>query len=235
MNKLVKLTLDWGIEGLKAALKDNCNVVIIDQLRFSSTVVTATALGFVIEPTSDKSRKSESFSLSPSSFLNKAPVRVVIVSPNGAYLSINAKGGKQVAYGSVLNAKAVGEWIDQMGEDIVLVAAGEVYDSVRLGFMDQRELELSKKNKIFAVEDFLAAGAIAHFSKMNKSQECKWAMEEFERLEHRLVDELKNTASSRYNESRGMGQDTLDCAKLNFYNVVPKLHFVNGVPEIRAD
>ena len=228
------LRLEWGIDGLKSAMKRKDTIVIIDQIRFSSAVVTAVALGFTIEPTSDKSRKTESFSLSPSTFFNKPPRRVVIRSSNGSYLSTNANGEKQVVYGCLLNAKAVGEWLDTLNENATLLAAGEIDIEERQNFLQEKERIFSKDNKIFALEDLIAAGAIAYFSKMGKSEECITAQNVFSQVKDRLLDELLDTTSHRYNEARGKGKDTADCAQLNKYDVVPKLHFINGVPEITS-
>ena len=229
---MTKLDLEWGIEGLKGALKRNDNIVIIDQLRFSSTVVTATALGFVIEPTTDKARKTESYSLSPRSFFGKRPGRVVIASPNGAFLSLNAKSAKRVVYGSILNAKSVAEWIDGINEDTTLIAAGEVGEE-RFPFMADDEKALTKTNSIFDFEDFLAAGAISSFCKLEKAKECVEAEKFFLQSRNRIVEVLRDTSSHRYNASRGNGPDTDEVGKLNFYKVVPKLHEVDGVVEIR--
>ncbi len=230
---MTELRLEWGVDGLKKALGRKDNIVIIDQLRFSSSVVNATSLGFTIEPTADKMRRTESFTLSPSSFLGKEPRRVIIESPNGAYLSLVAKDGKRVIYGSVLNAKAVAIWIDKIDEDTTLVVAGEVDPSRRL-LMKEKEQTLAKGNEIFAMEDLLGAGAISYYSKMKKSDGCAKAEELFKNAKENLIHELKNTASHRYNESRGKGEDTTYYGKLNQFNVVPTLYFVKGIPEIRA-
>jgi 2-phosphosulfolactate phosphatase len=235
MPNLPTLKLEWGVEGLNLAVDREDNIVIIDQLRFSSAVVTAIALGFTIEPTLDKTRKTESFSLSPTAFLGKSPRRVVIASPNGAYLSFNAKGEKQVVYGSILNAKAVAEWVDNLNENTTLLAAGEVDVEGREQFLDKQEKIKTKENKIFAFEDFIAAGAIAYFSKMNKSEYCIEAQNLYVEVKDRLLDRIIDTTSHRYNEAKGKGKDTVLCAQLNFYKVVPKLHFINNVPEITAD
>jgi 2-phosphosulfolactate phosphatase len=235
MTNVPILQLEWGIEGLKSAIARKDNIVIIDQIRFSCAVVTAVALGFIIEPTSDKTRKTESFSLSPSTFFNKHPQRVVITSSNGSYLSINAKGGKQVVYGCILNAKAVAEWLDKSNENATLLAAGEIDVEQRKQFLREKEMARSKENEIFALEDLLAAGAIAYFSKLNKSKNCMEAQDLFTRAKDNLLDEIIDTTSHRYNEARGKGKDTVDCTQLNLYNVVPKLHFIDGVPEITAD
>ncbi len=228
------LELGWGIEGLRSAIARRDNIVIIDQLRFSCAVVTAVALGFTIEPTSDKNRKTESFSLSPRTFFNKPPQRVIISSPNGSYLSTVANKAKQVVYGCILNARAVGTWIDKMNENTTLIAAGETDVEKRKPFMAVKEIAKCELNPIFAYEDLLAAGAIASFSKMDKTIGCARAQNLFYNSKDHLSEEIMDTASHRYNESRGRGQDTSDCVQLNRYDIVPRLHFVNGVPEINS-
>ncbi|MDE1856340.1 MAG: 2-phosphosulfolactate phosphatase [Candidatus Micrarchaeota archaeon] len=187
----------------------------------------------MIEPTSDKARKTEGFTLSPQPFLGNPPKKVTIESPNGAFLSINAKGEKHVVYGSILNAKAVGLWLDQMNMDATLIAAGEV-SLERRQLMQDREKELAKDNPIFAEEDLLAAGAIAYFSRMHKEARCKDAENLFIANKNRLLDELKSTASHRFLEERGKGEETVYYGKLNLYGTIPKLHFIGNSPEISS-
>lgn len=227
------MTIEWGEKGLNYAIDRGDNVVIIDQLRFSSTVVTAVALGFVIEPTSDKSRRTESFSLSPFSFIDKPPRRVVIRSPNGAYLSINAKKAKNVVYGSLLNASSVGEWINKENKSVTLVAAGEVDKEQRTPFVQDREIEMSDGNEIFAIEDFIAAGAISSYSTLKKTDYCLKAEDYFNRVKGNILNEMLSSASHRYNDSKGRGKDTEFCSKLNVYDIVPKLYFISDIPEIK--
>jgi phosphosulfolactate phosphohydrolase-like enzyme len=228
------LSLDWGIKGLESAIKRNDNIVIIDQIRFSSAVVTAIALGFTIEPTSDKSRRTESFSLSPSSYFNKKPQRVVIASPNGAFLSINSRNAKNTVFGSILNAKVVAEWIDSNRDNTTLVAAGEVDIEERKQFLGEKEIRMAKGNNIFALEDFVAVGAISYYSQLTKSEVCMEAQNYFDKVKGDILRELIDTTSHRYNEARGNGGDTALCSKLNLYNVVPKLHFVDDSAEITS-
>ena len=225
------LNIEWGIDGLKRAVARKDNIVIIDQLRFSSTIVIATALGFVIEPTSDKSRRTESFTLSPLTFFDKKPGRVVVASSNGAFLSINAKDGKRVVYGSILNAKAVGDWINKINGNTTLLAAGEIGGRDR--HPKGKELEMLRNNPIFCIEDFMAAGAIARSSNIKKTDECVAAENFFDSVKDKLIEVLKGTASHEYNAAKGNGGDTEYTAKLNQYNVVPILHFVDGIPEIK--
>ena len=227
------LDIEWGEQGLNSAIAKGNQIVIIDQLRFSSAVVTAVALGFVIEPTSDKSRRTESFSLSPFSFFDKSPQRVVIRSPNGAHLSINAKKARCVVYGSLLNAGSVGEWINKENENVTLVAAGEVDKEQRAPFVQNKEIDMSDGNDIFAIEDFIAAGAISSYSTLKKTDYCLKAESYFNKIKDKILDEILSSTSHRYNDARGRGKDTEFCSRLNVYDVVPKLYFFNNIPEIK--
>ncbi len=226
------INIKWGIDRLKESVNSGDLVVIIDTIRFTSAVTTAIALGFVIEPTSDKERKSETFSLSPRSFLGKPSDRVVIASSNGAFMAINSKGAKEAIFGSLLNAKSIGEYIDSLSEKTTIIASGELGYEVRKSMFNDYEKEKVLSNPIFASEDFLAAGAIASFCEMSKSDEVKEAQEFFESNKKDLLGYLKSTASHKYNVTNGNDADTEYCSKLNVYNVVPKLRWVSGVPEI---
>ena len=94
-------TISWGPIGVREALTRNDLVVIVDVLRFSSTVTTAEANGFTIIPSSSPEKAASlsletgmpvsgktgvaKYSLSPVDYLNpKNPEELVLVSPNGA-------------------------------------------------------------------------------------------------------------------------------------------------------
>jgi phosphosulfolactate phosphohydrolase-like enzyme len=147
---------------------------------------------------------------------------------------MKAEGARCVVYGSILNAKAIANWIDLQGQNTTLLAAGEV-DAKRLPFMKEREKSLANGNKIFALEDLLGAGAIAYFTKIKESEDCQAAKRLFESAKDRLLEELKETASHGYNETRGRLADTVYYSQLNLYDVIPRLHVVNGALEITAD
>lgn len=231
------LDLAWGLAGLRKAMHRHDSIVIIDELRFSSAVVAATYRGFTILPTADRSKGTEGFSLSPISFIGKKPCRVVLYSSNGASLSVNARYASRVIYGSLLNAKAVAASIDRYGVSTTLLAAGEKDITAREPFVSSREKRLAKGNRIFALEDIMAAGAIAYYAKMSKSQECIRAVRLFKAVKGGLSQALRDTASHRYNTAlrKGTDHDTVDCSALNACNVVPYLLFNNRHLEIKSN
>lgn len=234
-NKMqAELRLGWGMKGVRAALRDRDAIVIIDQLRFSSTVVTAIARGFVIEPATDKRLRTPGYGNSPYMFAHRKPARIVMSSANGAFLAMNAKNAKYVLFGSILNAKAVADYIDALGCSATLIAAGEKtadIDSLR----SRHEKEQCEHNSIYAKEDLLAAGAISHFSAMQKSKACASAEEKFRRHAKRLHSALMATASHRWLAATKRGYDTKFSSKLNRYDAVPRLYLVRGVAEIRKE
>ncbi|MCL5412744.1 MAG: 2-phosphosulfolactate phosphatase [Candidatus Marsarchaeota archaeon] len=229
-----ELSLRWGIDGVEDALANGDNVVIVDVLRFSSAVVAATARGFTIEPSADKYRKKESGArLSPGYYENRVPGRVQIYSSNGAFLSIAAAVAENVFVGSLLNAKAVARHVDGLRHSASLIAAGEI-DRERLPMMGDYETDMAEGNRIFCMEDMLGAGAVARFSRMAKSSECVQAERLFRLFEAKLGAALEQSATGRFNESRGNGGDTQLCSELNRYDVVPSVRVADGVVEISA-
>ncbi len=227
------LELKWGIDGLRESASSGDNIVIIDAIRFTSAVATAIALGFVIEPTSEKGRGSETFSLSPRSFFGKSPGRVVIASSNGAFMAINSKGAKTTIFGSILNAKSIGKYLDSLEGNSTLLASGELGPETRAGLLSDYERKKSESNPIFAAEDFITAGAIASFCQMERSNEVREAEKLFESNRDGLLGYFRTTASHRYNTAKGNGEDTEYCCKLNAYDVIPELEWVGGIPEIK--
>ncbi len=226
-----KLNLDWGAEGLASAIGRNDDIVIIDVLRFSSTITTAINFGFVIEPRASKDRKTESSTLSPLYFLDKPPSRVEVFSSNGAFLAVSATKARHVVFGSLLNAHAIGEHISGRDADVSLIAAGEIYD-YRLPLLSDFEKDMAQGNKIFCIEDILGAGAISSFSTIEKSRECLKAERLFKMSQEMIGRILEDSASGKIDISRGRRADVVHCSKVNRYSVVPGLRLVGSVPEI---
>jgi phosphosulfolactate phosphohydrolase-like enzyme len=227
------LRLEWGIDGLRRAMGRDDNIVIIDVLRFSSAVVTATALGFTIIPNATSNRKTESATLSPGYFLGKKPGRVTIFSSNGAFLAVSGVKARHVIFGSLLNARCAAEHIGGLNGDTSLIAAGEISESRTL-LLGNHEKGLASGNRIFCIEDMLGAGAISYFSHSHKSNECIKAEGLFTRRKKSLRAALANSASGKYDKLHGNAPDTLLCSGLNIYDVVPELGRANGTPLIHA-
>ncbi|MBN2619993.1 2-phosphosulfolactate phosphatase [candidate division WOR-3 bacterium] len=236
--------LDWGCDGLTHALERKDIVVIVDTLRFSSAVVTAVAHGFVIFPAPDRehgknlalrinallaSRSDEpGISISPVSFLtapDSVDKRVVLPSPNGASCAARIRK-RDIAYiGCFLNAQAIGEMITALaharGHDITVIACGE-QRSIRMGTRIVYTLE--KSHRVFAIEDYLAAGAIITRTTAQRNTEAETCARCFQSSKDSLSRLLYESFSGRYLIEHGLSADIDHAAQLNLFNVVPEVH-----------
>lgn len=238
---MIEVKLDWETEGLQFALKNNDIIVIVDTLRFSSTVITAIANGFTIYPSSNmeigktfavsigaemSGKTGEAkFSLSPVSFLkahdNKIK-KVVLYSPNGAACSELAKNTDYAFIGALLNAKAVGEKITDLaqktGRNITLIAAGE-QRAIESG--ERIEYVKEAAHRVFACEDYLGCGAIISYVNIPKSPEAEICELAFRGSKDKLKELLLNSFSGRYLVQKNESQDVDFASRLNYYDVVP--------------
>lgn len=235
------MQLDWGIDGVRFALKNRDIIVIVDTLRFSTAVVTAVAHGFTIYPVSDHETGKAlaakinaelagrpgkaTYSISPHSYLNASAGgnrKVVLFSPNGATCSTLAGKDDTVYVGCLLNARSMGIHLSKIaqekGQDVTVVAAGEqraidtgeriVYDK-RAGY------------PVFAVEDYLACGAIVHHARLNKSPEARVCQLTYEASKKVIVEFLLESFSGRYLVQNDSKEDVTHAAQLNVYDVIP--------------
>ncbi len=235
------LMLDWGIEGMRYALRNHNIIVVVDTLRFSTAVVTAVAHGFTIHPVADRKsgevlassiganlagKPGESkYTISPHSYLESAHEdnrEVVLFSPNGANCSALA-GRDNVAYvGCLLNAKTIGGYITaiarSMNTNVTIIAAGE-QRAVDTG--ERIVYEKRAAYPVFAIEDYLGSGAIICYSDLQKSAEaqvCQWA---FERSTKMLIELMLDSFSGRYLVQNNLREDVEHAARLNLYDVIP--------------
>jgi 2-phosphosulfolactate phosphatase len=236
--------LDWGCDGLTYALKHQDIVVIVDALRFSSAVVTAVAHGFIIFPVPDREqgenlaertntalavRSEESgISISPLSYMT-APggieKKIILPSPNGASCAARIRK-RDIAYiGCFLNAQAIGEMITALahtqGHDITVIACGE-QRSIRNG--NRIVYVLEESHRVFAIEDYLAAGAIIACTTVQRSTEAEVCARCFQSSQDSLFKLLCGSLSGRYLIEHGSSADIEHSARLNLYNIVPQVH-----------
>jgi 2-phosphosulfolactate phosphatase len=233
--------LDWGVDGLKPALKRGNLVVVVDTLRFSSTVVTALAEGFIIYPVSDlkfgkvlaESLAAElagkpgttRYSLSPRSFLNSscaANKKVVLYSPNGAACSELVKKNDLAYIGCLLNARACARHVLKVaikcGRSVTMIAAGE-QEALASG---ERIMYIHKAaRRVFAVEDYLGCGAILDSMALPKSPEARVSMLAFRAARPRIKRLLLESFSGIYLAQRGLRKDVEHAARVNAYDVIP--------------
>ena len=240
MNALL-INIDWGIDGLRYALKQKHIVIIVDTLRFSSAVVTAVANGFTLFPTGDPQKgvamapclgaevaghlPGSRYSLSPRDYLEVPPgttKKVVLISPNGAACAEIIDAGDTAYIGCFLNARSVGERVNReaRGSDqgVTVIAAGEqrAIDTGERIVYDRRSSQ-----RVFAVEDYLAAGACISFSSLERTPEAEVCAMAFAAARTKMDELLRGSFSGRYLVEHDLGGDITHAAQLNKYTVVP--------------
>ncbi len=225
--------LGWGDAGVQRAMADGSIVVIVDVLRFSSTVTTAVANGFTIAPCAraeDAARLAEStgaipsgptgrarYSLSPLDYLNPhEPEEVALVSPNGAALC--ASLGEQPGYiACLLNARTAGRLLrsisEQTGRGVMLVAAGEAVEDQERNLADRR----------FALEDYLGCGALLAELRMEMTADATVCCRAFEASSQDYPRLIRECASGQYLVCRGQEYDISHCVQRSIYEILPEV------------
>lgn len=245
--------IDWGVEGLKYALRDNDIVIIVDVMRFSSAAVTAVAEGFVIYPVPDNDKGLKlageigaelagkapvaRFSLSPLSYIknNQHPnKRVVLASPNGATCAALVKEHDIGYIGCFLNAEAVARRAEreasESGRDITVIAAGED----RAAEKDGRVYYVRENSgRVFAPEDYLGAGAIISFMSLPKNTDTVLCESSFNVVRDNLRDLLTESYSGRWLLQNDAQKDLEHLLQINYYDIVPVIN--NGKIENAKD
>ena len=216
----MELKIEWHQDGLLSALGRKEIVVIVDALRFSSTVTVAVANNYEVLPTNDKQKGQ--LSLSPIGYQqNEIMKSGYLYSSNGATLS-QMIGISAIAYiGSFLNAVAIAKQIDTQAKalhkSVSLIAAGEQPTREVGGQIEY----IATANRVFAPEDYLACGAICRYSSLRKSKEAREAEESFENSKDRLAQYLRETDSGRYLTQTGRKREIDFVSRINEYDVVP--------------
>ena len=235
------LKFDWGIDGVRFALKNEDITVVVDALRFSTAVTTAVAHGFTIHPVGDREAGSAlarsigaemsgkpgeaRFTISPRSYLAAPPGgnrQVVLYSPNGAACAALAGESDTVYIGCFLNAQALGMVLArkaiQKRRDVTVVAAGE-----------QRAIETGERivydkkaaYPVFAIEDYLASGAIISQTVMEKNAEAQLCGLTYECACEQIAEFLTSSFSGRYLRENGLKDDIEHAVQMNIYDTVP--------------
>lgn len=232
--------IDWSIEGLQFALKNNDIVVIVDTLRFSSAVVTAVANGFTVYPVANERAGEElaasvgavmagkpgkaRYSLSPLSFFDRerAGTAVVLYSPNGATCAAHIQHKNTAYIGCFLNARAVAQkvcaCVNRTGRNVTVLACGE-----QRAFASGERIIYVKEDaqRVFAIEDYLACGAILSCINIGKTAEATVCETAFEATCDHLLELMLGSFSGRYLYDKGLAADVEHAAKIDLYDVVP--------------
>lgn len=233
-----RVRLEWGRRGVREAATRGDVIIVVDTLSFSSAVATAVAHGIDVYPLSedddaaafarmkdaepavhrDEVPERGRFSLSPLTFETDAGTgtRVVAASPNGATCARIARDAPYVFAGSLLNAaavaSAVADILRETERNATIVPCGERWQTPG----DDGVLR-------FAIEDYIAAGAIVSYIEADASPEASAAEAAYHGAKASLLSTLLDCASGRELVAKGYEADVRFCAKINAYDVAPEL------------
>jgi 2-phosphosulfolactate phosphatase len=201
---------EWGVPGVRSLAPGSEGAVIVDVLSFSTAVEIAVGRGASVLPYRWRdasarawaesngallagSRGSGGYSLSPASLESiSAGAALVLPSPNGATLSLEAAALTQTWCACLRNAPAAAQRLRSAGRRIAVVPAGEQWADGALRP---------------CLEDLIGAGAvIAHLSG-SLSPEAELALAAFERFRTRLHDTIRECGSGRELLERGFARD----------------------------
>lgn len=134
---------------------------------------------------------------------------LIMTTTNGTYVMSQTGGASRVVIGSLLNLQAVVDDLVRAEGDPVIVCSG--------------------REKHFALEDAVAAGAIA--DRLMQTQSADWSLNDGARAALALAREFppgeamfRQTASGRAVEAAGMSEDLAFCAQTDSHAIVPVLH-----------
>jgi 2-phosphosulfolactate phosphatase len=194
-------------------------------LSFSTCVAVAVRRGVDIVPCPYKDRQSTElaeqlgarlagprgaeYSLSPASLAAAPPgLLLVLPSPNGATVALEAAASGHTLSGCLRNRAAVARRAIELGGPIGIIPAGERWPDGSLRP---------------CYEDLVGAGAIVAAIEGTRSPEAAAAHAAFEAASDQMRDLLMSCASGRELVERGFPQDVLMAAELDVDDVAPEL------------
>jgi 2-phosphosulfolactate phosphatase len=215
---------EWGQEGV-AALADCRTFIVVDVLSFSTCVSVAAERQVVVFPYRSRDpgaaklaerhqaalagRRGTGYSLSPASVMGApAGMGLVLPSPNGAAISLEAASRGHVLAGCLRNVSAIGRRAMVLGGPFAIIPAGERWKDGTLRP---------------ALEDLVGAGAIAAVLPGKPSPEAAAAIAVFRSVVGRLADTLMSCASGRELVESGFPEDVRLAAELDADTVAPEL------------
>lgn len=232
--------LDWGPEGVTEAVARGDIVVVVDVLRFSSTATAAVAAGMKLLPVDavpEARLKAEELDLplvrssrgspdpeqptdSPLWYAEhgRPGAAAVYPSPNGARLTALAAGHPHVYAGAFLNSTAVARVAAREAKkdalNMTVIAAGE-----RSTDFDPA----AASRRLFAIEDYLAAGAIVAASGLSLSPDARVAATAWHGSRDDLLEILRSCLSGRWLIDSDRSEEVDYCAQVDAVTAVPML------------
>lgn len=231
-------------------LKDK-NVVIVDVLRASSTILTALVNGakeiIPAENASVAARISkglgnsilcgerngkviEGFKYGNSPFEytteNVKGKSLILSTTNGTVSITKAKYAKSAILASYLNLNAVIQYLSELNEDFVIVCSGKlndfcIEDSVFAGLIISRLFDLDGKDKFSILDSGYACYKLA------KQLLYKTANPE----PNRIYNIFKKSEHGKYLCTLGFEEDLKYCSNMNMYSGLPQIK--NGIIKLK--
>jgi len=225
--------LEWGAAGVRA-LAPAGTFVVVDVLSFSTCVTVAVDRGALVLPYRWEDDNAPAYavehaavlagrrgdprceySLSPESLLNiRSGLRLVLPSPNGSTLALEAAQHGTVIAGCLRNRSAVAAFVERRGGAVAIIAAGERWPDGSLRP---------------SLEDFVGAGSIIAMLTGRRSPEADGALAAYRDAAGRIRDVLARCSSGRQLIAQGAAHDVDIAADVDASASVPLLrdnHFV---------
>lgn len=209
------LRFDWGQDGAARAGTRGDIVVVVDVLRFSTTVAAHVAAGATVEPRHWKDGADTTLLSPRSAGARGAGGLIALASPNGAMCcrAASEAGASAVFAGALVNASSVAAAVRACAGPVTVIACGERWPDGSLRF---------------AIEDLFGAGAIvAALPNLTSSPEAKAARAAFLGAKKQLLARLLACGSGIELIDKGLEQDVHYAAQLNSLTVAPRL--TNGI------
>lgn len=223
-----QVRFEWGERGIDLLGPVSDQIILVDVLSFTTCVDVAVSRGATVYPwpwndesadryaaergavaASKQRRSAGGYSLSPQS-LAQIPTdgRLVLPSPNGATLSLQAARYATTTTACLRNCEAVANDARHRSRTIAVIGCGERWPDGSLRF---------------AWEDLVGAGAvIAHLAE-ERSPEAQSAVDVFRQAAGDLRHRLADCVSGRELIERGFEADLEWAAQLNVSRCVPLL------------
>lgn len=220
-----QVRFEWGPVGVEAV--STSYVVIVDVLRFTTAVDAAVGRGAKVYPYRWQDASAMEFAHRVDARLADAkdptgpslsPVRltrlnpgdaIVLPSPNGSTCTAIAKdGGATVVAASLRNAAAVANWLNQVTQDVAVIACGERWPDGSLRP---------------SLEDHVGAGAVIAHLEGVPSPEARAAADLWKSIQPDVAAAVRSCASGRELTTRGWSDDLDFSCQVGVSSVVPVL------------
>ncbi len=216
------IRFEWGLEGARHLASDADVTIVVDVLSFSTCVDVAVSLGRSVYPyfykddrakeyarsldaeLANPKRSKDQLCLSPATMKFATGKSLVLPSPNGSSISF-AIESSTILCGCLRNAEATAKQAMKLGSKILVIAAGEKWESDSLRP---------------AIEDQIGAGAILSFLNGSKSPEAKGAIQIFNSTKEHIEEVLRQCSSGQELISKGFPEDVDLASQLNISKTI---------------